>query len=119
MTDQEHNKFILYSDSKVIANALQNSLKTSGYMAVLITGDTPESQVEKLKQIFILFEGPAVLIATSALTTGVDGIDRACNHLIIIDDTRDDSLRRQLIGRVLPRGDYKRETIVTRIVASE
>jgi hypothetical protein len=27
-----------------------------------------------------------------------------CNTLIILDDTDDDSLRRQLIGRIMPRG---------------
>jgi mannose/fructose/N-acetylgalactosamine-specific phosphotransferase system component IIB len=27
-----------------------------------------------------------------------------CNVLVIIDDTEDNSMRRQLIGRIMPRG---------------
>ena len=29
-----------------------------------------------------------------------------CDTLLILDDTDDDALRRQLIGRIMPRGDY-------------
>jgi hypothetical protein len=28
-----------------------------------------------------------------------------CDTLIILDDTDDDSLRRQLVGRIMPRGE--------------
>ena len=50
-----------------------------------------------------------VLIGTASLATGADGMDKMCNHLIIVDDTNDDSLRRQLVGRILPRGNVKPE----------
>jgi hypothetical protein len=40
------------------------------------------------------------------LATGTDGLDRVCDTLVILDDTDDDALRRQLIGRIMPRGDY-------------
>lgn len=47
-----------------------------------------------------------VLIGTATLATGTDGLDRVCDTLLILDDTEDDSLRRQLIGRIMPRGDF-------------
>lgn len=45
-----------------------------------------------------------VLIGTATMATGVDGLDQVCDHLVILDDTDDASLRRQVIGRILPRG---------------
>ena len=33
-----------------------------------------------------------------------DGLDKMCDWLIILDDTEDDAMRRQLIGRIMPRG---------------
>ena len=50
-----------------------------------------------------------VLIGTASLATGADGMDKMCDTLIIVDDTNDDSLRRQLVGRILPRGNVKPE----------
>lgn len=46
-----------------------------------------------------------VLFGTATMSTGVDGLDKVCDMLILLDDTEDDSLRRQVIGRILPRGD--------------
>ena len=46
-----------------------------------------------------------VLIGTATLATGTDGIDKVCDTMVILDDTDDDSLRRQLVGRILPRGE--------------
>lgn len=45
-----------------------------------------------------------VLFCTATIGTGVDGLDKVCDMLILLDDTDDDSLRRQIIGRILPRG---------------
>lgn len=45
-----------------------------------------------------------VLIGTSTLATGTDGLDKVCDRLVILDDTEDDALRRQLVGRIMPRG---------------
>jgi hypothetical protein len=44
------------------------------------------------------------LIGTASLATGTDGLDKVSDMLIILDDTDDDALRRQLIGRIMPRG---------------
>lgn len=56
-----------------------------------------------------------VLIGTASIATGADGMDKMCDSIIIADDTPDNSLRRQLVGRILPRGvvdpeDYKKKT---------
>ena len=45
-----------------------------------------------------------VLVGTATLATGTDGMDKVCDQLIILDDTDDDALRRQLVGRIMPRG---------------
>lgn len=45
-----------------------------------------------------------VLFGTSTMSTGVDGLDKVCDMLVLLDDTDDESLRRQVIGRILPRG---------------
>lgn len=51
-----------------------------------------------------------MLVATATLATGTDGLDKVCDTLLILQDTQDDSLRRQLIGRILPRGDGASKT---------
>jgi superfamily II DNA or RNA helicase len=61
-----------------------------------------------------------VLIGTASLATGTDGMDKICDTLIILDDTDDDALRRQLIGRIMPRGTSTNATAksVYRLVLS-
>lgn len=117
---QPHRKFLVFSQNKVIAKALYKSVQNhaTGYSPYLITGDSTEIQAIQEKNAFIKTEKPAVLIGTAALATGVDGIDKVCHHLIILDDTDDATMRRQLIGRVLPRGVLVRDTIVTRVVTT-
>jgi superfamily II DNA or RNA helicase len=58
-----------------------------------------------------------VLFGTATMSTGVDGLDKVCDLLILLDDTDDDSLRRQVIGRILPRGASTdiRKKLVARI----
>jgi superfamily II DNA or RNA helicase len=69
----------------------------------LITGDT--SKKDKAERIKFFNEGGIdVLIGTASLATGTDGLDKVCDTLFILDDTDDDALRRQLIGRIMPRG---------------
>ena len=61
-----------------------------------------------------------ILVGTASLATGTDGIDKMCDHLLIVDDTQDDAQRRQLIGRILPRGEDVdvSNKVVTRLVFS-
>ena len=92
--------FLMHSE---IAEALHVTCVANGAKALLVTGkDTYRSKLEKI-EMFKTGEWD-VLIGTATLATGTDGLDRMCNQLIILDDTPDDALRRQLVGRILPRG---------------
>jgi hypothetical protein len=96
---------LIYSDHATIATAVARSLDQFGIKYAIVTGSTP-----KLTKAAIISEFLAgqhqVLIGTATLATGTDGMDRVCDTLLIIDDTEDDSLRRQLVGRIMPRGDF-------------
>ena len=72
---------------------------------MMITGKTSKEVKDKILQEF-RYGLHKVLIGTATLATGTDGLDRVCDTLVILDDTDDDALRRQLIGRILPRGDF-------------
>ena len=78
-------------------------MQGSGYKVGLVTGETSKKEKERLIAAFnngIL----DVLVGTASLATGTDGMDKVCDALIIVDDTDDASLRRQLVGRILTRG---------------
>ena len=120
MSDLFHDgkPWLIFCHHETIATALANTFKV-GLETHLITGKQSEKEVEQNKQAFLKSTNPyRVLIGTTALATGVDGIDKVCDRLLIFDDIEGDhSLRRQLIGRVLPRGTYQRDTtVVTAIV---
>ena len=117
--DAVHNEFEQYPDRskwlvfcmhKTVAKALQRSWPG----ALLIDGDTKTEDVDRILQQFINVQGPHVLIGTTAMATGVDGIDKVCTSMLILDDIEgDNAKRRQLIGRILPRGTAdKRERLV-------
>lgn len=98
---------ILYCDSRRIAMALHTSLTANGVQDVaIIDGTTPEkSKTELLNK----FRAKQVdyLVATSTIGTGTDGLDKVCDTLIIVHDTSDDSKRKQIMGRILPRGTFE------------
>lgn len=91
--------FCAHSTVAVAADAvLGRSFKTG-----LVTGDTPKKK--KAERIAAFNDGVLeVLIGTATLATGTDGMDKVCDTLMILDDTEDDAQRRQLIGRIMPRG---------------
>lgn len=94
---------LIYCNSSVIAKALHEAVLEHGASSLLVTGDIPAG--EKLRRVALFKEGRHdVLIGTATLATGTDGLDKMCDTLLIVDDTDDDSLRRQLMGRILPRG---------------
>lgn len=99
-----NGKVLLFADSSTIAEATFRSLTTRGIRSELVTGKT--SKQEKDRIIHEFRAGACdVLVGTSTLATGTDGLDKVCHTLVIVHDTDDASLRRQLIGRILPRGD--------------
>ena len=94
---------LVYCNHATVAEALAGSMSKAGTSYGIVTGKTSKTQkdfeVERFKR-----KDYAVLIGTASLATGTDGIDKVCDRLIILDDTDDDSLRRQLVGRIMPRG---------------
>ena len=101
----QSGRLLIYCDHATIAEATARTLDILGQKYAVVTGDTP-----KLKKAAIIHEFLSgqhqILIGTATLATGTDGMDRVCDTLLIIDDTEDDALRRQLVGRIMPRGDF-------------
>lgn len=95
---------MIYSTHSTVAKAAETSLMDLGILTACVTGKTPKKEKLSLLQEFL--DGThQVLIGTASLATGTDGLDKVCDRLVILDDTDDDALRRQLMGRILPRGD--------------
>ena len=94
---------LLYCSSSQVAEGLAKRCSANNVSFGLITGAVSTKMKASIKQTFI--DGALdVLIGTSSLATGMDGVDKMCDTLIIVDDTDDNALRRQLMGRILPRG---------------
>ena len=96
---------LIYSDHATIAEALARALYELGIEHAIVTGKTSKNDKARIIREF-LSGIHKVLIGTATLATGTDGMDRVCDTLLIIDDTEDDALRRQLVGRIMPRGDF-------------
>ena len=100
--EQADTPVLVFAASRTIAEAVAKALSAK-YTVECVTGSTPArlktDRIEAFKR-----RDAQVLVGTSTLATGTDGIDKICDHLIIVHDTDDDALRRQLIGRILPRG---------------
>lgn len=94
---------LLYANHSTIAERVYHWAKRAGHVTELVTGKT--STKAKAEIIARFNRGKIrVLVGTASLATGTDGMDKVCDHMIIVDDTDDDALRRQLIGRIMPRG---------------
>jgi superfamily II DNA or RNA helicase len=96
---------LIYANHSTVAEALALTFDREGQGHALVTGSTSKIEKDKILREFRQGRHP-VLIGTASLATGTDGLDRVCDTLVILDDTDDDALRRQLIGRIMPRGDY-------------
>jgi superfamily II DNA or RNA helicase len=94
---------LIYANHATVARSLAASMVDYSWRVGLVTG---ESTTKVKAAVLDSFKkgGFPVLIGTASLATGTDGLDKMCDRLIILDDTDDDSLRRQLIGRIMPRG---------------
>lgn len=94
---------LVFAQHETVAMALDRSLGRTSLRMATVTGKT--STKEKARRIELFRRGDLdVLIGTATLATGTDGLDKVCDRLLIVDDTDDDALRRQLIGRIMPRG---------------
>ena len=95
---------LVFSNHSTVAEAMDRTMAArTSFKVATVTGSTPAKKKEARIQAFR--DGVLdVLIGTATLATGTDGMDKVCDTLIILDDTDDASLRRQLIGRIMPRG---------------
>lgn len=98
-----HTPILMFAAHSTVALAMSNSLAAQRVKHGLVTGDTSKKAKADLIAQFNRGE-LEVLVGTASLATGTDGMDKVCDWLIILDDTDDDSLRRQLVGRIMPRG---------------
>jgi superfamily II DNA or RNA helicase len=118
--DESPTPVLVFAVHTAVAHAAVESLTLAGYDAVSVDGKM--SKVVKNDAIEDFKAGKlAVLVGTQTLATGTDGLDRVCDLLVILDDTEDDAMRRQLVGRIMPRGEATTTTHsnrVVRIVAS-
>ena len=98
-------KLIAYCNSTTIARFVVKAFKKRfpGQVEYL-HGKTPKKQRELILARFLDPSQPVLLVATATLATGFDGADTVCETMVIVEDTLDDTLRRQLVGRILPRG---------------
>jgi hypothetical protein len=95
---------LIYANHATVAQALARTFDRTSMAYAIVTGDTSKTEKDQILLEFRLGQHP-ILIGTATLATGTDGLDRVCDTLLILDDTDDEALRRQLIGRIMPRGD--------------
>lgn len=97
---------LVFAQHSTVIDALECSIQHYGITNYgVVTGKTSTKEKGRIIREFIAGNFP-VLLGTAALATGTDGLDRVCDTLLILDDTDDDALRRQLIGRIMPRGAF-------------
>ena len=94
---------IIYCNSLRVLRAVVNKMVATGVRHGWLCGGIRQWLKNETVRAFKNGEYD-FLVTTSTLATGVDGLDKVCDMMIIMEDTLDASLRRQLIGRILPRG---------------
>lgn len=94
---------LVFAVHATVAEALGVSLRRDGVGHEVVTGALSKAVKQNILDQFV--DGQFdVLVGTASLATGTDGLDQVCDTLVILDDTDDNALRRQLIGRIMPRG---------------
>lgn len=110
---------LIFAAHSELATALHETAIANGTRSLLAVGRMTSKRKQAVVSAFKAGEAD-ILVGTATLATGTDGIDKMCDHLLIVDDTTDDAQRRQLMGRILPRGtdvDLSKK-VVTRLVFS-
>jgi superfamily II DNA or RNA helicase len=100
---QSRGRVLVFAQHSTVIDALAHSMTYGAIDFDTVTGTSTTTRKTQVIREFIAGKFP-VLLGTAALATGTDGLDRVCDTLLILDDTDDDALRRQLIGRIMPRG---------------
>ncbi len=84
-----------------IAGPLREAVKNAGFRVGLLTGDTDDSHLDE----FLNPDGNIdVLIASSRVGTGVNGLQHVCNKLIINSLPWTNAEYEQLVGRLYRQG---------------
>lgn len=84
-----------------IAGELRAALQTAGFRAGVLTGDTDDEHLKQFKK----GDGNVdVLIASSRIGTGVNGLQYVCNKLIINSLPWTNAEYEQLVGRLYRQG---------------
>ena len=110
---------LVFAVHTAVAEAAVNTLIKAKYVALAVNGKMSKVAKNEAIEDFKLGRMNA-LVGTQTLATGTDGLDKVCDTLVILDDTEDDAMRRQLIGRIMPRGEattVAHSNRVVRIVA--
>ena len=94
---------LVYANHASVAKGVIEVISEWSPRTAVITGATSKSDKEEILRLFNRGQ-INILVGTASLATGTDGMDKVCNMMLIVDDTDDPSLRRQLIGRIMPRG---------------
>lgn len=100
---QSQTPVIIFCAYERIAAAMAKTCQDWGTNYDIVTGSTHKKTKQQILERFRRGE-TNVLIGTSTMATGTDGLDQVCDTMIILNDTEDPALRRQLVGRILPRG---------------
>ena len=102
--DDAPTPVLVFAVHTAVAHAAVKTLAAAGFRAQAVDGKM--SKVAKNQVIEDFKAGQLeALVGTQTLATGTDGLDKMCDVLVIVDDTEDDAMRRQLIGRIMPRGE--------------
>lgn len=106
--DSQSERVVVFAKSIQVAKAAHQSFEEE---SILITGeDTTITKQEKLEKFLAASPDELpMLICTAALGTGTDGLDKVCDLMILLHDTDDTAFRKQLMGRILPRGEVDYE----------
>lgn len=111
----EGTKWILFAARKTIAKIIYEGNLAADLKSVYIDGDTSMTDKNAAVKQFIEDPETEFMVGTASMATGTDGIDKVCKLMVIVDDTDDDALRRQLVGRILPRGIVTPDDYVGRV----
>jgi hypothetical protein len=106
---------LVFAMHKAVAHAAVNTLIAKNYVALSVDGQMSKVAKNDAIEDFKLGRMNA-LVGTQTLATGTDGLDKVCDMLVIIDDTEDNAMRRQLIGRIMPRGEATTTAHSNRVV---
>lgn len=103
ITGRTTGPVLIFANHQTVAAALSLSLFAHKVIHGLVDGTLTTKTKARVIDSFRSKDFD-YLVGTASLATGTDGLDKVCDTLVILDDTDDAALRRQLIGRIMPRG---------------